>query len=112
VCVFKIWVVFAMQGIILNGMRITLFTLWGTQLEHRLFECCSKCLLIRLVKIVLCKLRRSTACIKLKMISNLSSYFLQAFKGHEHTSENSVLSITSLSGAFNGTTRTYLDGMQ
>ncbi|CAL5421300.1 unnamed protein product [Camellia sinensis] len=35
----------------------------------------------------------------------------KAFKGHE-TSENWVLSITSLSGAFNGTTRTYLDGMQ
>ncbi|KAI4314367.1 hypothetical protein L6164_027282 [Bauhinia variegata] len=36
----------------------------------------------------------------------------KAFKGYEHTSENWVLSITSLSGAFNGTTRTYLDGMQ
>lgn len=35
----------------------------------------------------------------------------KAFKGYE-TSENWVLSITSLSGAFNGTTRTYLDGMQ
>ncbi|KAI4368479.1 hypothetical protein MLD38_017034 [Melastoma candidum] len=33
------------------------------------------------------------------------------FKGYENTSENWVLSITSLSGAFNGTTRTYLDGM-
>ncbi|KAL8111770.1 hypothetical protein AgCh_019464 [Apium graveolens] len=36
----------------------------------------------------------------------------KAFKGHESTCENWVLSITSLSGAFNGTTRTYLDGMQ
>uniref|UniRef100_A0A7N0U0Y7 Lipase-like C-terminal domain-containing protein n=1 Tax=Kalanchoe fedtschenkoi TaxID=63787 RepID=A0A7N0U0Y7_KALFE len=35
----------------------------------------------------------------------------KAFDGHE-TSENWVLSLTSLSGAFNGTTRTYLDGMQ
>ncbi|OMO78302.1 lipase [Corchorus capsularis] len=35
----------------------------------------------------------------------------KSFKGYE-TSENWVLSITSLSGAFNGTTRTYLDGMQ
>ncbi|RZC53348.1 hypothetical protein C5167_012195 [Papaver somniferum] len=36
----------------------------------------------------------------------------KAFKGYEDTSENWVLSISSLSGAFNGTTRTYLDGMQ
>ncbi|XP_054792361.1 uncharacterized protein LOC129298008 isoform X1 [Prosopis cineraria] len=36
----------------------------------------------------------------------------KAFKGYEVTSENWVLSITALSGAFNGTTRTYLDGMQ
>ncbi|KAF5741088.1 hypothetical protein HS088_TW10G00083 [Tripterygium wilfordii] len=36
----------------------------------------------------------------------------KAFKDYENTSENWVLSITSLSGAFNGTTRTYLDGMQ
>ncbi|GAV57501.1 hypothetical protein CFOL_v3_01038 [Cephalotus follicularis] len=36
----------------------------------------------------------------------------KAFKGYENTSDNWVLSITSLSGAFNGTTRTYLDGMQ
>ncbi|KAJ9176350.1 hypothetical protein P3X46_011671 [Hevea brasiliensis] len=36
----------------------------------------------------------------------------KAFKGYENTSENWVLSLTSLSGAFNGTTRTYLDGMQ
>ncbi|KAK6116536.1 hypothetical protein DH2020_049741 [Rehmannia glutinosa] len=36
----------------------------------------------------------------------------RAFKGYENTSPNWVLSITSLSGAFNGTTRTYLDGMQ
>ncbi|CAA2933272.1 Alpha Beta hydrolase fold containing [Olea europaea subsp. europaea] len=35
----------------------------------------------------------------------------KAFEGYENTSENWVLSITSLSGAFNGTTRTYLDGM-
>ncbi|XP_021743109.1 uncharacterized protein LOC110709205 [Chenopodium quinoa] len=35
----------------------------------------------------------------------------KAFKGHD-TSPNWVLSITSLSGAFNGTTRTYFDGMQ
>ncbi|CAI0431031.1 unnamed protein product [Linum tenue] len=35
----------------------------------------------------------------------------KAFNGYERTSENWVLSITSLSGAFNGTTRTYLDGM-
>ncbi|KAK8522510.1 hypothetical protein V6N13_115477 [Hibiscus sabdariffa] len=34
------------------------------------------------------------------------------FKGYENTSEHWVLSITSLSGAFNGTTRTYFDGMQ
>ncbi|KAF9605301.1 hypothetical protein IFM89_015917 [Coptis chinensis] len=36
----------------------------------------------------------------------------KAFKRHDDTSEDWVLSITSLSGAFNGTTRTYLDGMQ
>ncbi|XP_023544761.1 uncharacterized protein LOC111804255 [Cucurbita pepo subsp. pepo] len=36
----------------------------------------------------------------------------KAFEGHRNTSENWVLSITALSGAFNGTTRTYLDGMQ
>ncbi|XP_037497199.1 lipase [Jatropha curcas] len=36
----------------------------------------------------------------------------KAFKGYENTSENWVLSLTSLSGAFNGTTRAYLDGMQ
>ncbi|KAK9675548.1 hypothetical protein RND81_11G014200 [Saponaria officinalis] len=35
----------------------------------------------------------------------------KAFKGHD-THPNWVLSITSLSGAFNGTTRTYFDGMQ
>lgn len=35
----------------------------------------------------------------------------KAFKGHD-TSPDWVLSITSLSGAFNGTTRTYFDGMQ
>lgn len=36
----------------------------------------------------------------------------KAFKGYENTSPNWVLSITSLSGAFNGTTRTYFDGMR
>lgn len=36
----------------------------------------------------------------------------QAFRGYEGTSENWVLSLTSLSGAFNGTTRAYFDGMQ
>ncbi|XP_057948770.1 uncharacterized protein LOC131144254 [Malania oleifera] len=36
----------------------------------------------------------------------------KAFKGYENTSENWVLSITSLSGALNGSTRPYLDGMQ
>ncbi|XP_008444362.2 uncharacterized protein LOC103487715 isoform X2 [Cucumis melo] len=36
----------------------------------------------------------------------------KAFKGYENTSENWIISITSLSGVFNGTTRTYLDGMQ
>ncbi|WCJ38495.1 alpha/beta-Hydrolases superfamily protein [Euphorbia peplus] len=36
----------------------------------------------------------------------------KAFKGYEKTNENWVLSLTSLSGAFNGTTRTYFDGMQ
>ncbi|KAF3626300.1 putative lipase-like isoform 2 [Capsicum annuum] len=36
----------------------------------------------------------------------------QAFKGYENTSENWVLSITALSGAFNGTTRTYFDGLK
>ncbi|KAF9595516.1 hypothetical protein IFM89_000604 [Coptis chinensis] len=35
-----------------------------------------------------------------------------AFKGYDDTSEDWVLNIPSLSGAFNGTTRTYLDGMQ
>lgn len=38
-----------MQGITLSGTRITPFTLLGTQLEHRLSVCCSKCLLIRWV---------------------------------------------------------------
>ncbi|KAK6802529.1 hypothetical protein RDI58_000309 [Solanum bulbocastanum] len=36
----------------------------------------------------------------------------KAFTGYENTSENWILSITSLSGALNGTTRTYFDGMQ
>ncbi|KAI9380549.1 hypothetical protein POPTR_016G114350v4 [Populus trichocarpa] len=36
----------------------------------------------------------------------------KAFNGYENTSDKWVLSITSLSGAFNGTIRTYLDGMQ
>ncbi|KAJ6725631.1 ALPHA/BETA-HYDROLASES SUPERFAMILY PROTEIN [Salix purpurea] len=36
----------------------------------------------------------------------------KAFKGYENTSDKWVLSITSLSGAFNGATRTYIDGMQ
>ncbi|KAK7855874.1 lipase [Quercus suber] len=36
----------------------------------------------------------------------------KAFEGYENTSEKWVLSITALSGAFNGTTRTYLDGIQ
>ncbi|KAF5190367.1 Lipase [Thalictrum thalictroides] len=36
----------------------------------------------------------------------------KAFKGYESTSENWVVSVTSLSGALNGTTRTYLDGVQ
>ncbi|KAK7815598.1 hypothetical protein CFP56_001424 [Quercus suber] len=36
----------------------------------------------------------------------------KAFNGYENTSEKWVLSITALSGAFNGTTRTYLDGIQ
>ncbi|XP_010908814.1 uncharacterized protein [Elaeis guineensis] len=36
----------------------------------------------------------------------------KAFSGYENTSEDWVLSITSLSGALNGTTRTYYDGMQ
>ncbi|GER51542.1 alpha/beta-Hydrolases superfamily protein [Striga asiatica] len=36
----------------------------------------------------------------------------KAFDGYENTSPNWVLSLTSLSGAFNDTTRTYLDGMQ
>ncbi|XP_058076616.1 uncharacterized protein LOC131225170 [Magnolia sinica] len=35
----------------------------------------------------------------------------KAFDGYENTSENWVLSLTSLSGALNGTTRTYFDGM-
>ncbi|XP_057948346.1 uncharacterized protein LOC131144020 [Malania oleifera] len=35
----------------------------------------------------------------------------KAFKGYEDTSENWVLSITSISGALNGSTRAYLDGM-
>ncbi|KAJ0247627.1 Alpha/beta-Hydrolases superfamily protein [Hirschfeldia incana] len=33
------------------------------------------------------------------------------FDGHENTNENWVLSLTSLSGALNGSTRTYLDGI-
>jgi hypothetical protein len=40
------------------------------------------------------------------------SLLLQAFEGHEDTSENWVLSVTSLSGALNGTTRAYLDGIR
>lgn len=36
----------------------------------------------------------------------------KAFTGHENTSENWVLSVTALSGAFNGTTRSYLDGIR
>ncbi|RZC60312.1 hypothetical protein C5167_022078, partial [Papaver somniferum] len=37
---------------------------------------------------------------------------LLGFQVVENTCENSVLSTSPLSGAFNGTTRTYLDGMQ
>lgn len=37
---------------------------------------------------------------------------VQVFKGYENTTENWVISVTSLSGVFNGTTRAYLDGMQ
>ncbi|XP_068664309.1 uncharacterized protein [Aristolochia californica] len=36
----------------------------------------------------------------------------KAFAGYDDTNENWVLSLSSLSGALNGTTRTYLDGMQ
>ncbi|CAM0879907.1 unnamed protein product [Alopecurus aequalis] len=36
----------------------------------------------------------------------------KAFERHEDTSENWVLSVTSLSGALNGTTRAYLDGIR
>ncbi|XP_057950127.1 uncharacterized protein LOC131145080 [Malania oleifera] len=36
----------------------------------------------------------------------------KAFEGYENTSEDWVLSITSISGAFNGSTRAYTDGMQ
>ncbi|KAK9146812.1 hypothetical protein Sjap_006715 [Stephania japonica] len=36
----------------------------------------------------------------------------KAFVRYENSSENWILSVTSLSGAFNGTTRTYLDGME
>ncbi|XP_047322642.1 lipase-like [Impatiens glandulifera] len=36
----------------------------------------------------------------------------KVFMGYDNTSETWVLSITSLSGAFNGTTRTYLDGIR
>uniref|UniRef100_A0ACD5VNW5 Uncharacterized protein n=1 Tax=Avena sativa TaxID=4498 RepID=A0ACD5VNW5_AVESA len=36
----------------------------------------------------------------------------KAFKGYEDTSEHWVLSVTSLSGALNGTTRAYLDGLR
>ncbi|KAG0483447.1 hypothetical protein HPP92_011531 [Vanilla planifolia] len=36
----------------------------------------------------------------------------KAFAGYENTSEDWILSLTSLSGALNGTTRTYYDGMQ
>ncbi|KAK3126859.1 hypothetical protein QOZ80_7AG0564070 [Eleusine coracana subsp. coracana] len=36
----------------------------------------------------------------------------KAFEGHDDTSENWVLSVTSLSGALNGSTRAYLDGMR
>ncbi|XP_078440144.1 uncharacterized protein LOC144710288 [Wolffia australiana] len=36
----------------------------------------------------------------------------KAFEGHEDTSSDWVLSVTALSGALNGTTRTYLDGMR
>lgn len=47
---------------------------------------------------------------KLKTTQTIVNF--QAFRGHENTSESWVLSVTSLSGAFNGTTRAYLDGMQ
>ncbi|KAM7472737.1 hypothetical protein LguiA_010920 [Lonicera macranthoides] len=36
----------------------------------------------------------------------------KAFKGHENTSENWVASVTSLCGALNGSTRTYITGMK
>jgi hypothetical protein len=38
--------------------------------------------------------------------------FLQAFPGHEDTSADWVLSVTALSGALNGTTRVYYDGIR
>ncbi|XP_047058137.1 lipase-like [Lolium rigidum] len=36
----------------------------------------------------------------------------KAFEGYEDTAENWVMSVTSLSGALNGTTRSYLDGIR
>lgn len=42
---------------------------------------------------------------------NQTCSLLQAFSGYD-TSEDWVLSITSLSGAINGTIRTYYDGMR
>jgi hypothetical protein len=44
------------------------------------------------------------------ILTHIGFYYYQAFPGHD-TSEDWVLSLTSLSGALNGTTRTYFDGM-
>ncbi|PHU17405.1 hypothetical protein BC332_13100 [Capsicum chinense] len=46
------------------------------------------------------------------LVHGIFGFGKEAFKGYENTSENWVLSITTVSGAFNGTTRTYFDGLK
>lgn len=41
-----------------------------------------------------------------------TNWVIQTFPGYDNTNENWVLSLTSLSGALNGSTRAYMDGMR
>lgn len=101
---FNVPLFWYIKSIILSGMRITLFILWDILLEHRLFVFCNKCLLIRLVLVLVLILCFSFNILIGKRSQNVVfNYVCFLFF---------LISITSLSGAFNGTTRTYFDGIQ
>lgn len=97
-----------LQGNTLSGMKITPFILLGIQLEHRQYVSCTKCLQTRFVRLTSSLSSEwISSCWKLKF-----SKPIQAFRGYENTSENWVLSLTAICGAFNGSTRTYITGMK